>query len=402
MSADHTTYLTAGAVSSPTDLRCCTSKSVMRSSARSSSVPVAAGKSMSVVGCGGAHFFVTSFWKFLMTIWRFLSRTAKRWRATNTPELPSPRLHSPASAAPPAPPPERASRGTWYSSYVPPSVSVHTSSIDSASLKCIERTTEDALWPPELADERRIDSSAASLPLAYSYERSVRSLMKSSELPRGTYGGRSRSSLNTIRPASWPAPSRFCVGWTARIQKRSCSRRKVCMPWRLDMSHTLIDLSSEFETISSCFGWNTAHDTLLMCPRSVSTSHALVSFIRHNLTCRSSAPDTMSGSVGWNAAQLTPRSWPSSTYLTVASFPPKRSSTCGSLEPSFPAACSADAADAPPLPSSPPIRSLGGLAAPPGLASFLRRPLVSQTRTVWSSEAERTRSSFGWNCAHIT
>ena len=48
-------------------------------------------------------------------------------------------------------------------------------------------------------------------------------------------------------------------------------------------------------------------------------------FMRHSLTWRSSAPDTMSGSVGWNAAQLTPRSCPSSTYLTTASPPPKRS-----------------------------------------------------------------------------
>ena len=40
-----------------------------------------AAKSMSVDACGGAHFFVVSFWKFLMRIWRFLSRTAKRCRA---------------------------------------------------------------------------------------------------------------------------------------------------------------------------------------------------------------------------------------------------------------------------------------------------------------------------------
>lgn len=152
--------------------------------------------------------------------------------------------------------------------------------------------------------------------------------------------------------------------------------------------------------------WNMTHDTLLTCPRSVSTSQAFVSarmkaqgqcqqsrvlqlqcgtatsgisdheacnrdspFMRHSLTCRSSAPDTMSGSVGWKAcmtiavshflitgsvsqpcslpqigdpvatadtwsmqvsaahrtAQLTPRSWPSSTYLTTASPPPNRS-----------------------------------------------------------------------------
>mmetsp|Transcript_9203 Transcript_9203/g.23337 ORF Transcript_9203/g.23337 Transcript_9203/m.23337 type:complete len:200 (-) Transcript_9203:468-1067(-) len=199
-----------------------------------------------------------------------------------------------------------------------------------------------------------------------------------------------------MRPASWPAPSRFCVGCTARIQKRSCSRRNVCIPCRLDMSHTRIDLSSEFETMSSCLGWNTAQLTLLMCPRSVSTSHAFVSFIRHSLTCRSSAPETMSGSVGWNEAQLTPRSCPSSTYLTVASLPPKRSSTCGIFEPSLPTDTSAAAALAAASPAEP------SPSDEPGEASFLRRPLVSQTRTVWSSEAERTRSSRGWNCAHIT
>ena len=48
-------------------------------------------------------------------------------------------------------------------------------------------------------------------------------------------------------------------------------------------------------------------------------------FMRHSLTWRSSAPDTMSGRLGWNAAQLTPRSCPSSTYFTTASPPPNRS-----------------------------------------------------------------------------
>mmetsp|Transcript_13334 Transcript_13334/g.35582 ORF Transcript_13334/g.35582 Transcript_13334/m.35582 type:complete len:205 (-) Transcript_13334:465-1079(-) len=204
-----------------------------------------------------------------------------------------------------------------------------------------------------------------------------------------------------MRPASWPAPRRFWVGCTARIQKRSCSRRKVCMPWRLLMSHTRMDLSSEFDTMSSCLGWKTAHDTLLMWPRSVSTSHALVSFMRHSFTWRSSAPETMSGRVGWKAAQLTPRSWPSSTYLTVASLPPKRSSTCGSLAPSLPAACSADEADTSPPPGEPLPPPLAPPPAEPG-ESFLRRPLVSQTRTVWSREAESTRSSLGWNWAHMT
>ena len=51
-------------------------------------------------------------------------------------------------------------------------------------------------------------------------------------------------------------------------------------------------------------------------------THTLVSFILHSLTWRSSAPLMTKGSVGWKAAQLTPLSCPSSTYLTMASLPP--------------------------------------------------------------------------------
>ena len=167
------------------------------------------------------------------------------------------------------------------------------------------------------------------------------------------------------------------------------------------MSHTRIDLSSELEMISSCFGWKSAHETLLMWPRSVSTSHAFVSFIRQSLTCRSSAPETMSGSELWNDAQLTPRSWPSSTYLTVASLPPKRSSTLtlGIALPSlaaivFAAASVAGEAAAAAAAFSSGVTVLGSV--------FLRSPAMSHTRTVWSSDAESTRSSFGWNCAHMT
>mmetsp|Transcript_54337 Transcript_54337/g.132795 ORF Transcript_54337/g.132795 Transcript_54337/m.132795 type:complete len:263 (-) Transcript_54337:1926-2714(-) len=177
---------------------------------------------------------------------------------------------------------------------------------------------------------RRIERRGTSRPDANSCMRRYRSFTQSrygAPLPPSctVYAGRSRSSLKTIMPPSWPAARRFCSGWTARIQKRSCSRRKVCMPVRFDMSKTLIDLSSELEMMSSCFGWNMQHDTLFTCPRSVSTSQALVSFIRHSLTCLSSAPDTMSGRVGWKDAQFTPRSCPSSRYLTTASVLPKRS-----------------------------------------------------------------------------
>ena len=64
----------------------------------------------------------------------------------------------------------------------------------------------------------------------------------------------------------------------------------------------------------------------------VSISQALVSFILHSFTCRSSAPDTINDKLGWKAAQITPWSWPSKTYLTTASLPPKRSvSICVNL-----------------------------------------------------------------------
>ena len=61
-----------------------------------------------MLACGGCTFFVTSFWKFLMRICLFLSSTAKRWRATKTAEVPSPRLHSALPASAPRP-----SFGTW-------------------------------------------------------------------------------------------------------------------------------------------------------------------------------------------------------------------------------------------------------------------------------------------------
>ena len=41
-------------------------------------------------------------------------------------------------------------------------------------------------------------------------------------------------------------------------------------------------------------------------------------------------------------------------------------------------------------------------SSPPGATVFLRSPLMSQTRTVWSKEADTTRSSFGWKLADMT
>jgi len=100
----------------------------------------------------------------------------------------------------------------------------------------------------------------------------------------------------------------------------------------------------------------------------------LLPFILHSFTCRSSAPETMSGKVGWNEAQLTPRSWPSRTYFTTASTPPKRSVF---------------------------IWVRRRMSSAGDTVFFLRAP-ISQTRTVWSSDADTTRSSLGWKDAHMT
>uniref|UniRef100_A0A0A9E4N3 Uncharacterized protein n=1 Tax=Arundo donax TaxID=35708 RepID=A0A0A9E4N3_ARUDO len=43
-------------------------------------------------------------------------------------------------------------------------------------------------------------------------------------------------------------------------------------------------LSSELDTMMSCFAWNITQDTLFMWPLKVSTSHAFVSFILHSFT----------------------------------------------------------------------------------------------------------------------
>ena len=67
------------------------------------------------------------------------------------------------------------------------------------------------------------------------------------------------------------------------MRHRSFSRRNVCTPIRLVMSQTRIDRSSELEMISSLLGWKMTQDTLLVCPRSVSTSQAFVSESRFGM-----------------------------------------------------------------------------------------------------------------------
>jgi hypothetical protein len=141
------------------------------------------------------------------------------------------------------------------------------------------------------------------------------------------------------------------------------------------MSQTLMVLSSPALTISSCFGWNKTLETLLKCPLQVSTSQALLSLILQSLICLSSPLDTIRGNVGWKDAKLTPRSCPSRTYLTV-----EKESKASKL-PTEPGG-----------PLEPIVLALEG---------DLRREEISQTRTVWSMEADTTRSSFGWKKADM-
>ena len=81
----------------------------------------------------------------------------------------------------------------------------------------------------------------------------------------------------------------------------------------------------------------------------------------------------MRGIVGWKEAQLTPLSWPSKTCLIWAPVDEKRSSAWG---------------DPPGWVREPVFEDSPG---PP--ETFLaRRFVMSQTRTVWSNEAETTMS----------
>ncbi|KAL1844713.1 hypothetical protein VTK73DRAFT_1974 [Phialemonium thermophilum] len=180
-----------------------------------------------------------------------------------------------------------------------------------------------------------------------------------------------------MTPLSCPAAKRLISGWAARTQKRSFSRLKVWTRVRLFRSQTRMVLSSPADRIRSWCGWKRQPLAFWKWPRQVSTSQALVSLMRHSLTRRSSPAETMSGMVGWKATQLTPRSWPSSTNLTTASVLPNMS-----VWAFWRATWSSK------------LMAVGALC-------FLRRPEMSQTRTDWSSEPETTRSSLGWNCAHM-
>ncbi len=60
-----------------------------------------------------------------------------------------------------------------------------------------------------------------------------------------------------------PAAKMLSVGCAVSTQNLSCSLRNVFRQVRLDMSHTLMLLSSELLMISSCRGWNSTQETLL-------------------------------------------------------------------------------------------------------------------------------------------
>mmetsp|Transcript_392 Transcript_392/g.1144 ORF Transcript_392/g.1144 Transcript_392/m.1144 type:complete len:210 (-) Transcript_392:547-1176(-) len=208
-------------------------------------------------------------------------------------------------------------------------------------------------------------------------------------------------------PASCPAAMRLILGWTARIQKRSLSRRKVWMQLRFWRSQKRMVLSSELDTMMSWCGWNMTHEMLLRCPRNVSTSQHFVSDMRHSLIMRSSDPLTISGWVGWKHAQFTPLECPSSTYFTVPSGDPNRSALTDAG--SCPRTCFTmswiDGA-APPLDvelsAMLEIRIPGSMFIDDGANSRVRSEEMSHTRTVWSSDAESTRSSAGWKHADMT
>jgi len=132
-SFDQTTYFTPDTASSARFFFCCMSYNTtfVAVSKRRQPVPPYV---MSVVPAGGLIVLVVELLKSLMSIcWLAWVKTANRLRATNTAELPGPRLESTGSTAP------EASRGKFMSSYVPPSDVEVTNIALSAGLYAIAR-----------------------------------------------------------------------------------------------------------------------------------------------------------------------------------------------------------------------------------------------------------------------
>lgn len=152
-------------------------------------------------------------------------------------------------------------------------------------------------------------------------------------------------------------------------KKRTMNRKQILLinsiMWKYQSIHTwivIVRLHTSRKTRAKIKKWN----------KTCEGNH--LPFILHSFTWRSSAPETISGNEGWNEAQLTPRSWPSKTYFTTASTPPNRSAF---------------------------IWVRRRMSSAGDTVFFLRAP-ISQTRTVWSSDADTTKSSLGWKDAHMT
>ena len=141
----------------------------------------------------------------------------------------------------------------------------------------------------------------------------------------------------------------------------------------------------------------------------------LLSPMRHSLMVRSSAPDTMRGMVGWKEAQFTPRSCPSSTCAKCYSFAVREEHEAHVFDN-----CVAGAeqvrGDAARLIVA--AAAVAALCVQRRYVPHLQRQRDdtgnkqkgcswgqgqgARTRTLWSSDADSTRSSLGWKLADMT
>ena len=105
-------------------------------------------------------------------------------------------------------------------------------------------------FPLQFEDDHAAAEDARQVSRDRSTPTSCEAAQKASK--RELTSGASREEKRQACHLSWPAASRLTSECAARIQNRSCSRRKVCTPVRLDMSQTRMLLSSEFDTMMSC------------------------------------------------------------------------------------------------------------------------------------------------------
>ena len=129
-------------------------------------------------------------------------------------------------------------------------------------------------------------------------------------------------------------------------------------------------------------------------------------FILHILIWRSSAADIMRGSEEWKDTQLTPRSWPYTArhvYNNIYNFACTATFTLTRVTTLTSNTCLTMTSDVPnsSVPE-PGFRNVSTGPLLPGATVFFLSPDISHTRTVWSRLADATKSSVGWNWAHIT